>query len=205
LPPQAAKEHKLLLPYLYLRQGDVKSAKQVNNSIIDANSNTPLGIRAKLGNFFISLYIENDPMAAASILKEVQSMPDLLTSTEITGAENALKTYVDPNTGKMPNYGSEKYSDGGTSSVPEVDGIKGNYPNPFNPSTQIRFAVKRGGLVSLKVFDLLGREVAVLVNEVKSPGTYNVIWNASQVASGIYFARFELAGRMAIHKLLYLK
>lgn len=80
-----------------------------------------------------------------------------------------------------------------------------SYPNPFNPSTQIQFTVRQAGFISLKVFDMLGREVATLVNEVRSPGTYTVNWNANQLATGIYFARFEVVGKVAIQKLLYLK
>jgi hypothetical protein len=80
-----------------------------------------------------------------------------------------------------------------------------SYPNPFNPSTRIQFTVRQAAFVSLKVYDMLGREVATLVSETKNIGVYSVNWNASQLASGIYFARFETAGKVAIHKLLYLK
>lgn len=69
LPPQAAKEHKLLLSYLYLKTGDVASAKQVNDRIIAENDGTPFGTRTKLNNFYIALNNENDPQSAALILK----------------------------------------------------------------------------------------------------------------------------------------
>lgn len=64
------------------------------------------------------------------------------------------------------------------------------YPNPFNPSTKIRFNVVKAGIVSLKVYDLLGRESCVLLNEEKLPGVYSVELNGSNMASGIYFCRF---------------
>jgi len=71
-----------------------------------------------------------------------------------------------------------------------------NYPNPFNPSTTISFAVPVASRMSLKVYNLLGQEVASLVNGERAAGTYNVVWdgkdNASHsVASGIYFYRIE--------------
>jgi hypothetical protein len=69
-----------------------------------------------------------------------------------------------------------------------------NYPNPFNPTTVISYTLPRVGtqyIVSLKVFDLLGREVTTLVNEKKSAGSYQVPWNASGLASGMYFYRIE--------------
>jgi len=62
-----------------------------------------------------------------------------------------------------------------------------NYPNPFNPTTHFGFRIAKFGFVSLKVYDVLGREVATLVNEVKQPGTYTLRWGASGMASGVYF------------------
>jgi len=62
-----------------------------------------------------------------------------------------------------------------------------NYPNPFNPITQIKYLLVQNGLVTLKVYDVLGREVATLVNEEKPAGTYDVEFNASNLSSGIYF------------------
>jgi hypothetical protein len=69
-----------------------------------------------------------------------------------------------------------------------------NYPNPFNPVTNFAYRVTEMGKVSLKVFDALGREVAVLVNDVKSKGEYVVQFNASTLASGIYFYRLQTGG-----------
>ncbi len=66
-----------------------------------------------------------------------------------------------------------------------------NYPNPFNPSTTIGFSIPDAGFVSLKAFDILGREVATLVNEAKQPGTYEVMFNAEEMASGVYFYRLQ--------------
>jgi len=62
-----------------------------------------------------------------------------------------------------------------------------NYPNPFNPTTQIDYSIKSAGLVTLKVYDVLGTEVATLVNERKEPGNYSVEFNAGKLPSGIYF------------------
>jgi glycosidase len=80
-----------------------------------------------------------------------------------------------------------------------------NYPNPFNPSTTIRYSLPKEGLgtekeglgtkgVRLAVYDILGREVAVLVNEKKEPGSYVATWNATGVASGVYFYRLQVTG-----------
>jgi hypothetical protein len=75
--------------------------------------------------------------------------------------------------------------------VPSAYSLAQNYPNPFNPSTQISFSIPKSGLVVLKVYDILGREVATLVNENKQAGSYNVAFNASNYASGVYFYRIQ--------------
>jgi hypothetical protein len=80
-----------------------------------------------------------------------------------------------------------------------------SYPNPFNPSTRIEYRVKTDGMVSLKVYDIIGREVAVLVNELKEPGVYSVAWDASRLPSGIYFTRLESAGKTIVRKLMLVK
>jgi len=64
-----------------------------------------------------------------------------------------------------------------------------NYPNPFNPSTTIRYGVDRQGLVVLSVHDVLGRKVAVLVDGFISPGIESVVWDATDMPSGVYFYR----------------
>ncbi len=80
-----------------------------------------------------------------------------------------------------------------------------SYPNPFNPSTTIQYRLSNDGPVTLKVYDVLGREVISLVDEVKSAGTYTVTWDASRMPSGIYFTRLEMAGKALVKKLMLVK
>jgi hypothetical protein len=74
-----------------------------------------------------------------------------------------------------------------------------NYPNPFNPKTSFEFQVLSSKLVSIKVFDLLGREVATLVNEELMPGRYRTSWDAADMPSGVYFYRMQ-AGNFSVTK-----
>jgi L-ascorbate metabolism protein UlaG (beta-lactamase superfamily) len=87
---------------------------------------------------------------------------------------------------------------GGSTAVPQEHLINykfqlfQNYPNPFNPTTEIRFEMRDWGLVTLKIFDILGREVTTLVNEIKRAGNHFIKWNANGVPSGVYFYRLEV-------------
>jgi hypothetical protein len=89
--------------------------------------------------------------------------------------------------------------------IPASFSLGQNYPNPFNPSTMISYDVPRAALVHLAVYDLLGRKVAELVNEQKSPGHFQVEWNATAMSSGNYYVRMESQGFVATRKLALLK
>jgi hypothetical protein len=80
-----------------------------------------------------------------------------------------------------------------------------NYPNPFNPATTISFSLPRKSFVSLKVFDALGREVAVLLADELSAGTYARQWNAAGLASGVYFYKLQAGSYVETKKMLMIK
>jgi hypothetical protein len=105
-----------------------------------------------------------------------------------------------------------KYKAGGTSSVdpelPEVPRdfqLYQNYPNPFNPTTQIRFALSGSGNISLKVYDILGREVMTLAEGYHAKGYYNVRLDATNLASGVYFYRLTAPSFVFVKKLMIMK
>jgi hypothetical protein len=91
------------------------------------------------------------------------------------------------------------------SNMPSGDALYDNYPNPFNPSTTIAFDLPKTEFVSLKVFDLLGREVAVLSNGVAAAGHHSLSFDGSSLASGIYFYRIQAGEFSAINRMLLLK
>ncbi len=80
-----------------------------------------------------------------------------------------------------------------------------NYPNPFNPSTVINYSIKNNEQVVLKVFNLLGQEVATLVNEVKQPGKYSVNFNAVNLASGTYVYSLTAGKYSQVKKMILVK
>jgi len=85
-----------------------------------------------------------------------------------------------------------------------------NYPNPFNPSTTIEFALPQDGVVHVEIFDLTGRRVAVLIDEERSVGRHKAIWNArnetgSKASSGIYFVRATFDGQVLNRKIVLMR
>ena len=80
-----------------------------------------------------------------------------------------------------------------------------NYPNPFNPTTVIKYQMPKDGHVTLKVYDILGKEVATLVDEFKTQGRYNVTFDASSLASGIYIYQIRAGNFVANKKLILMK
>lgn len=93
----------------------------------------------------------------------------------------------------------------GYNETPVTYELSQNYPNPFNPVTRISFALPKQGFVTLKVYDVLGKEVATLVNEVKNQGPYSVDFNASNFSSGVYFYKLETNGFRDIKKMMLIK
>ena len=77
--------------------------------------------------------------------------------------------------------------------VPDKYDLKQNYPNPFNPETTIEFDLKISGFVTLKVYDIMGREVALLVNEKLPEGTFRKNFNSSNLPSGVYFYKINVS------------
>jgi glucose/arabinose dehydrogenase len=88
-------------------------------------------------------------------------------------------------------------------SVPSDFWLEQNYPNPFNPYTAIKYNTGRESFVSVKIYDITGKEIAVLVNENKQQGSYEVVWNAASYPSGIYFYRLT-AGEFSEEKKMVL-
>ncbi|MBC8044684.1 MAG: T9SS type A sorting domain-containing protein [Rhizobacter sp.] len=99
-----------------------------------------------------------------------------------------------------------------TSSVNEIPNVtpKGfalnqNYPNPFNPATTIQYSIVTSQQVSLKVYDLLGREVAALVNERQGAGVYEAKFDASKLSSGMYLYRLQAGSNVETKKMMLTK
>ncbi|HLP16893.1 MAG TPA: sugar-binding protein, partial [Bacteroidota bacterium] len=89
--------------------------------------------------------------------------------------------------------------------VPAAYALEQNYPNPFNPATKINYTLAKPGVTTLKIFDVLGREVMTLVNEMQTAGNHIATFNASRLASGMYIYKLESGSFSSVKKMMFLK
>jgi len=103
------------------------------------------------------------------------------------------------------NYNYFNFSQEVIIGIPERYTLSQNYPNPFNPTTKINFDLKSSAFAMLRVYDITGREVRILVNEKLSAGSYSYDFNASELPSGVYFYQLQAEGFMETKKMILLK
>lgn len=152
-------------------------------------------------------------MMSAGPFKLVKNVPQDIYVTYVVGQGYSPVNSIE--IARNTNIEGRKFFDKNLGDEPlavedEIQGVKNynleqNYPNPFNPATTIRYSVAEFNRVTLKVYDLLGKEVASLVNEEKRPGSYTAVFNASNLASGIYFYRLQAGSKSFTRKLLLVK
>ncbi|WP_304130470.1 T9SS type A sorting domain-containing protein [Ignavibacterium album] len=123
------------------------------------------------------------------VLRNINSLAEDTLMIIITGSDNILyeKSFIF-------NY-----------TIPKEFKLEQNYPNPFNPLTKIRYEVPIKSKISLKVFDILGKEIMILVDQIQDAGYYEIDFNASGLSSGIYFSRLESDSFMKTIKMSLVK
>lgn len=166
------------------------------------------------GNTFNDLVESNegvDPQFIADYLNDVTN-GNKLEDPSLAGISRARDESLDP----RPVAGGPAYQNLAEtitgvreirtySSVPTNYELAQNYPNPFNPSTTISFSIPKAGNVKLVVYNILGQQVDVLINGFRNAGSYNVNWDASKLASGIYIYRLEAGSASVTKKMTLLK
>lgn len=146
----------------------------------------------KFQSFNISQYVSG----ASNILVRFRDSTDSSVNWDGWYVDNIKITayQVSPITGAENN-----------ATVPYRYSLEQNYPNPFNPVTRINYSVAEKQLVKISVYDMLGREVSVLLNEIKSPGNYSLEFNASQMPTGAYFYRMQSGAFTDTKKMILVK
>ena len=92
-----------------------------------------------------------------------------------------------------------------TQQLPKKFELQQNYPNPFNPTTEISYTIGKAGNVSLKIYNLLGQEVATLVNGYQAANTYTINFNASHLSSGVYLYELRAGNNVVTKKMTLMK
>jgi hypothetical protein len=109
-----------------------------------------------------------------------------------TGTLLGTSNTVAVNSGLSLDYGTARDGEQPERNVPSQTALSANYPNPFNPTTTIEYQLATSGFVTLKLYNILGEEVARLVDEGKDVGYYTATWNANNNASGVYYLRMSV-------------
>jgi hypothetical protein len=144
--------------------------------LIPAYNSTPIASGDSLISYFAIAYGENEAAMQASMEQAQQKYNELITAVETD-----------------------------LSNIPSYFVLEQNYPNPFNPSTAIKFSVPKSGFVLLKVYDLLGKEVATLVSEELAAGNYQTTFEGSTLPSGVYFYTLKTSSFIQTKKMNLIK
>ncbi len=164
--------------------------------------------------YHYSVQVSNDSLSWNTIVNDSESLPQEWTTCNFSTLEcRYIKIIFLNNTEnswaglwEIEILGKESVSDvKNDNSLPEKFALEQNYPNPFNPSTKIKFEIPSQSNIKLKVFNILGAEVAELVNETKTPGQYEVEFNAQNLSSGVYFYTLQTENFIQTKKMILLK
>ena len=205
----------------------------VKNSIIAGASKKNLDTVSSNGTFNVETWFSNNDSRILSTAAEVMltspfdlNNPNALPlagSPALTGAGtppddgffDATANYVGAFKDVDWTFGWARFNpDSTTTGVKEIKNtrtlpvnfeLSQNYPNPFNPTTRINYAITTSSQVTLKVYNILGQQVAVLVNGYKNAGNYQLTWDASNLPSGVYIYRIEAGAQVMSKKMTLLK
>jgi parallel beta-helix repeat protein len=192
-----------VLPLSHWSEGSTRDAMSAFDANIARYPNSEVACAALYGKFIHALYNAGDGEDAQTLLNRLQR--EYPQSAEAEFAERQMRNYVGTTLTAGPTGMSKAVAGQGQANPPTEFALEQNYPNPFNPTTTIRYALPSDGVASLKVYDLLGREVASLVEGFKTAGAYEVQLNASSLASGVYVYKLRAGRYVAARKLIVAK
>ncbi len=174
-------------------------ATNLKSLITDFKNNEPIYKHEMLDLGFLYLNSLHDTSDAKVYFSQLEdSYPnDLLTQS----AEYLMGEY----SGAQASSGSNSSDTSAVSSQSMQAGLSENYPNPFNPTTMIKYQLLKSGHVTLRIYDILGREVATLVNENQDTGIHSATFDGSRLASGVYFYRLTAPGIVVTKKMVLTK
>jgi len=192
--------------------GQYDDALSFYTSIINNFAETEMSKQALFEKWQIYFSLKKDDQAAKKTMEEyANDYPDDEWTTFMKVATGDIKFENAP---KLKRPGADNFSQPDTTAVtnrpPKLFAVIGNYPNPFNPETKIRFALPAEGRVTLEVFDIRGREVTMLIDAERPAGVSTVTWNGKDrlgrnAASGMYFYRIKFKNRVLTNKMILMR
>jgi hypothetical protein len=201
--PSSNRHHALILKYTAdaLINNKFDESMSIYDIIIKDYSEDYQGINAMFEKLFAYINVKRDKEKAEEVLTDIKKM-------DLKGGEWNLRIEVAEEL--MGNSVYQKKEDGSNLANKAMNNsleneLFDNYPNPFNPTTVISYSIPNDSKVTLKVFDILGREVTTLVNEVKPAGTYQVNFNGNNLSSGIYIYSLITDKQIITKKMLLIK
>ena len=187
----------LIIAKMLAMQGRNTECVERLSDVITLGRNTPHEKAAWLDLFH--LYVESSQFDLAShILDTLEAKYGR--NDEAASASWLLKMCTGSPTRPLGRLASQEAAE-----KPSRFSLSQNYPNPFNPSTTIGYELPIDSRVTMKIYDLLGREIAILINDWSTAGYHQVVVDASELSTGVYFYQLEAAGLTATKKLLILK
>jgi len=169
--------------------GEYIAAIQNFDEIVQQNPNTD-----------VAFYNELDAITTARLIDSTTSLGKV--------SSKYISKSVDDYKIKVKNLFNKRRGINIENSVPQIPTkfeLYQNYPNPFNPVTTIKFDLPKDGLITLEIFDILGRRIATLINEYRTAGSYNQVFNASSLASGVYVYKLQAGDFVSSKKMILLK
>ncbi|MGE5411559.1 MAG: C25 family cysteine peptidase, partial [Clostridiales bacterium] len=203
------KKNSYLLKVLgdnYLQNDQIEKAMSFYDNAISSSVSEKEALDAKFSKLFALINVKKDIGKAKELISEIKKadLSDFYFSSRVQTAENLTNSQSSYSISKNQNSDKSKQSSENSGIVTEY-ALSQNYPNPFNPSTTINFDIPNASKVSLKVYDILGKEVAVLVDGYKEMGRYSVQFNASDLPSGMYIYEIRANNFIRSGKMMLLK
>ncbi len=193
-----------LLAGIQMKNGAYGQSAKLYDDIISDPSNDHEKYDAMFSKFFVLLHEANDADGAARILDALKKLPLKKVDDELVSRLDMAQTALDNSLGGKELM-NRKAGKGVGVVIPAEYSLSDNFPNPFNPSTVIQYQLPLKNMVSLKIYDVLGREVKTLVNEMQDAGNYSVAFNGSSLVSGVYIYSLRSGSFSATKKMMVVK
>ncbi len=190
-------------PSTLLLEGVSPTRWSVKDVAAPYSGGEPCGCTTAGPDGYKDLNLKFDALELAAALGEVNDGDEL--ELTLTGSMTDGTSFEGSDCVVILSKPPKKDIDGNLSNVPLENALFENYPNPFNPTTKIKYSVAQAENVVIKVYDILGNEIKTLVNENKGTGTYEVTWYAENLPSGIYFYQMKSGSFTQIRKMILMK